>query len=483
MVEKAREAPVSYLNKGQEYKITVVDRAPPTISSDSIQYRTFVRVSFDDEEQKKNTAACWQLWEEGRGLRESTRRGGKLLAVEFMGQKQKESSGQHQMRFEQTSFDGFCVTWTAIPANENPTCSIFVRFNFLSTDFTQSKGVKGVPVRLCSKTQVLSSADDAGPREPEICYCKIKVFRDHGAERKLSQDIAHVQKTIEKLKQQVKNAEMDGGLGKRKRGTRVATKLNKFSHTRSFQGDAVVTMTHKKDLQSKVAVMQDMLLSAQQVSVLALRGNMEDDPDLYPACLQSEGNLVETELLVLPTSPKALLDSSDIFLSNLKDLKSHQNTAATQNFASRYKTSEGPIEAGDMVRALELSTEQLSRPSTSLFLHLPEMCRYLLILFKVAFFSSRSPGKEQQASEQYFAVYLTERTVRDLTNQICKKHDLEPARVLRILPKGQVGLRNVVDGGFKQLPECQDIDVDNYETPRSARGDNDDWPDAITDTT
>ena len=76
-----------------------------------------------------------------------------------------------------------------------------MRFNFLSTDFSLSKGVKGIPVRLCAKIELLSPGEEVGAiYEAEVCYCKVKVFRDHGAERKLSNDVAYVTKAIERLK-------------------------------------------------------------------------------------------------------------------------------------------------------------------------------------------------------------------------------------------------------------------------------------------
>jgi hypothetical protein len=64
---------------------------------------------------------------------------------------------------------------------------ILLKFNFVSTDFTRVKGVKGVPVRLCIKTEMLQSNDRNKTviNEPERCYSLVKVLRDHGAERKL----------------------------------------------------------------------------------------------------------------------------------------------------------------------------------------------------------------------------------------------------------------------------------------------------------
>lgn len=92
---------------------------------------------------------------------------------------------KRQIQIEQASFDGFCITWTAEPVAGPSSCTILVRFNFLSTDFSLSKGVKGSPVRLCVKTELLLPGEDVGAmRKSEVCYCKVKVFRDHGAERK-----------------------------------------------------------------------------------------------------------------------------------------------------------------------------------------------------------------------------------------------------------------------------------------------------------
>ena len=108
MVAKEPNVPVSYLNKSQKYKITLVDPAPLMRNSDFIQYRTFVRISFDDEEQRTNPVACWQLWKENQGLRDLRQRGETVLAVECVGQHQEGSDGhgQRQIQVEQKSFEG-----------------------------------------------------------------------------------------------------------------------------------------------------------------------------------------------------------------------------------------------------------------------------------------------------------------------------------------------------------------------------------------
>lgn len=306
MVKHAKEIPVTYLNKGQAYSLSVVDSNPPAPGTQPIRYRTFVRVSFEEEEQRSKPAACWQLWKEGRGSSEAHQRGGKLLAVEFVEPSQGPDDERHrQIQLEKASFDGFAVTWTASPATGASACAISVRFNFLSTDFSHSKGVKGIPVRLCAKTEVITpeyAADNGTAPNMEVSYCKVKLFRDHGAERKLSNDVAHVKKAIEKLKQQIAQAEMGGNFGKRKRSNVPGTmkgaadaarpvKVPKHKRTWSMSSqEGGEKLSVEDDLHAKLAAMQDMFSSTRPISILGLRGEERDDPDLFPVHLPGDVN-------------------------------------------------------------------------------------------------------------------------------------------------------------------------------------------------
>lgn len=392
MVRHAREIPVSYLNKGQAYNLTVMDSSPPMVSSEPIRYRTFVRVSFEEEEQRSKPAACWQLWKEGRGSNEAHQRGGKLLAVEYVDPLQGggDDHKHRQVHIEQTSFDGFCITWSANPSTGASDCTIPVRFNFLSTDFSHSKGVKGIPVRLCAKTELLSPGEESGAsREAEVCYCKVKLFRDHGAERKLSNDVAHVKKTIEKLKQQIAQAEMGGGFGKRKRGSNAGagvklpdrSKLSKNKRTWSMssQDGQSEKISLEDDLQAKLAMMQDMFSSTRNVSILALRGDEEDDPDLYPVRLPADGDVVKSDaisrqntngsqsmesLILSPSSSNASLNSPRLRASQLVGLEKLKHPITVSRIASGdAKVSNGVIEAVDIDPTYRPPVERPPKPS------------------------------------------------------------------------------------------------------------------------
>lgn len=295
---------MTYLNKGQTYSLTVVDSRPPMQSGRLLRYRTFVRVSFEEEDQNSNPVASWQLWKEGRGLNEAYRRRGKLLGVEYVGPSQNGATSQAycQIHLVKCSVDGFCVIWMVDPTKNVCGCAIPLTFHFLSTDFSRSKGVEGVSVRLCAKTELLRSEGEKGVMEndSEICCCVIKLFRDHGAERKLSNDEAHVMKKISRLHEQITD---------RKLGTKFDGKFSGYDpmndeqcnhrhQKRPWSTNSRRGQTSDNDLHAELALCTELLSSPHRVSVLGLRGNERDDPDLYPVILPGRSNtLMETQVM------------------------------------------------------------------------------------------------------------------------------------------------------------------------------------------
>lgn len=302
MIKKVDEIPVTYLNKGQIYSVAVVDTVPGQKTATPSKYRTYIRISFEDEQQRQRPSACWRLWKECRGTTEAHQRDGRLQAVEFVDPTQAgggEIASQPRIELESASFDSLCIIWTPAP-NQPPECSITVRFNFLSTDFSHSKGVKGTPVRLCAKTEMLSNGVTGTTEipKPEICFCKVKLFRNHGAERKFSNDIAHVTKSMDKLKQQIAQAEYGvKDFGKRRRSGSIAKgtisskagKVPKHKRTWStFTHSSTGNQTSEEDLHYKLATFHYMRTSTRPASILYLRGEDLDDPDAHSVQLAGE---------------------------------------------------------------------------------------------------------------------------------------------------------------------------------------------------
>jgi hypothetical protein len=519
MIRQADEIPVTYLNKGQAYSMTIIDTSASAPAAVGVKYRTFVRVSFEDEQQRQRPAACWQLWKEGRGTNEAHQRGGKLQAVEYVDPNQggDEETKKPRIELETASFDGFSVTWSPNAVTGTADCSVAVRFNFLSTDFSHSKGVKGIPVRLCAKTEIISptSQDSADVDTPEVCFCKVKLFRDHGAERKLSNDVAHVKKTIDKLKQQIAQAETGvKDFGKRKRTGSMVTKgsgsgrpgkvqKHKRTWSMSSQSSTGCRAQAEEDLHLKLRTMQDMFTSTRPVSVLYLKGYEQDDPHLFPVHLTGEPQdltkvepfsrqpswdqkeSVETtptnSCIVSPTS------SSRSFQSQTRPNEFHGSTF--QQSVPFNPSRQGSHDWNDFSQVaptadLQMSNPQhlASPPDQPVKVHKgqanksgdlsgwiealgvdasyrpppdravkPVACLYVLV---------RVAGKTP-AEDYYRAVYLMERTLGDLVSSIAAKCDVDPGRITRTIRVNPKGLKILVDDEVvRELPEGQDMAVE-----------------------
>ena len=503
MIRQADEIPVTYLNKGQAYAVSIHDSMGLPPAAGPVKYRTVVRISFEDEQQRQRPSACWQLWKEGRGLAEAHQRGGKLQAVEYVDPNQGGDTETRKSRveLETASFDCFSVTWSPTPGTSTASCSVSVRFNFLSTDFSHSKGVKGIPVRLCAKTEMISSGTPESPPGPaaEVCFCKVKLFRDHGAERKLSNDVAHIKKTIDKLKQQI--AQVENGVkdvGKRKRsgsaskgGSHRPGKVQKHKRTWSVssQGSNTGRPAAEDDLHMKLATMQDMFSSTRPASVLYLKGYEQDDPDAFPVSLPGEPSDL-TKLL--PTDRRASWDrkpSSDSTPTNSIVSPAPSSHSMPSDPRSKEKMFQQPATLDTTATQPAETWQHLPNPHFSDFpdpavkvqkisvdsavpnwidtfgvdpsyqapperVIKPIACFYVLI---------KIPGNTPD-DDCYRAVYLMERSVRDLITNIAIKCGVEPTKVNRTLRINSKGLKIMVDDEFvRELPEGQDMIVEFAE--------------------
>ncbi|KAI1350411.1 CP2 transcription factor-domain-containing protein [Xylaria sp. FL0043] len=486
MIKHADEIPVTYLNKGQAYSLSVIDTNATLHAVPGTKYRTFIRISFEDEQQRQKPGVCWSLWKEGRGTNEAHQRGGKLQAVEYVeaGQPAEGDDKRTRIELESSSFDGFCVTW--IPGVNGPAeCNIAVRFNFLSTDFSHSKGVKGIPVRLCAKTSVVSTAESPPPDDPvfEICYCKVKLFRDHGAERKLANDVAHVKKTIDKLKQQILQAESGGkDFGKRKRGGAHAKahdhqrpgKAPKHKRTWSMSsassadggsgGNARSSL--EDDLNFKLQTLQDMFGSTRVVSILYLRGDEADDPDLHPVSLSGEPvdlsrvdskesaawrvrsarNSVAESSLVSPSPSSLSLQSQPTGAAQW--IERHTSGDARQLSDQPTKVATKTDDDGNLSNWIEaLGVDPAYKPPTE-----------KPVKSIACFYIVKKQPVNSDRRELHRAVYLTERSISNFISRVAAKWSLDPARITRAVRVLGGGLEIQMDDDvIRELSEGQDM--------------------------
>lgn len=479
MIRHADEIPITYLNKGQAYNLTIFDTVPLPQTVTPIKYRTYVRVSFEDEQQRMRPGACWQLWKEGRGTNEAHQRGGRLQAVEFVDPNQggDETTRKSQVELVSQSFDGFCVNWALNPSSGTPDCAISVRFNFLSTDFSHSKGVKGIPVRLCAKTEMIQPPDiPSHSGEAEVCFSKVKLFRDHGAERKLSNDVQHIKKTMEKIQQQIHQAEQGMvNAGKRKRSNSIAKGAQRpgkvLKHRRTWSVDSEgdkesVKMSAEEDLNMKLIELQDMFGSGRPASVLYLKGDPEDDPDLFPVQLSLDVQEMTPITRQGTWESKPSINSAMSSPSASRDFSptdSGSTTTPKRKFSEVQQSTILEDEAEHMPEeAVKVQKIQHTPTPRSPMIALDVDANYqppsARPIKPVACFYVRSRQSDQ---EYYRAVYLMQRTVRDLVNGISNKFEVDPGRVTQVTHINAKGLRIVVDEDVvRELQEGQDMIVD-----------------------
>ncbi|KAJ5676730.1 uncharacterized protein N7477_002363 [Penicillium maclennaniae] len=384
MFNAAKEDPVTYLNKSQVYSLIIKDIYPPPVGSGPVRYRTYVRVSFDDKEQRSRPAAYWQLWNDGRATCEAPRHGGKLHALVWKPRPLMDSAS----------------LGPDIQTPEYPECVLGVRFNFLSTDFSHSKGVKGASVRLCVKTEMMQPDDGTFEHQPEICFCKVKLFRDHGAERKLANDAAHVNKTIEKLKKQVFEAGASDGSNSEKTKHFPMKIAKRYRKSRRGSSEKQIT----GGLQAEIDALQRMFFFGAAFPMMNI--------------------------------PRRLWQQWPVVFKEMIAWLQHLRKAIYPAVARIMKAVD--IDAG------------YSPPENA-----PR---------SVACFYVRFTRNGNDVSDYYHALYLTERTVRDLLDKISMKQQIDPLRVVRVLHMKQNGLRIIVDDEVvREFPEGQDMIVELSE--------------------
>ena len=442
-------------------------------------------------------------------MKEAHRRGGKLLAVEYVDPSQggDVSLRKSQVEVEKAAFDGFAVTWNPTTTIDVPDCSILVRFNFLSTDFSRSKGVNSIPVRLCAKTELVSP-QDSSTNEPEVCFSKVKLFRNHGAERKVSIDAAQIKKIIEKLKRQIVQAEQDLGDSKKRKRSQSTSKLASSNpgqvveHQQPWPVDSDVEFGRSPtvdDLYMKLSTMQGMFSSTHPVSTICSRGEAQDDPDVHSIILLGGETLegVSSKSSTIWGSRPSISSSLAFEAGMPIDSSISQRTSKRKSSEMLEATilhggedDDGFFEA-DIVTGARLSPRSVKVPKLegstkeqSEILALGVDDSYEAPVEKPVRpgksfeFSQHSPIKNPAAAcfylrqnggvnEYYTAVYLFQRTVQDLIDKISRKFQKDPARVTHVIHVNSEGLYIGSDEDVvREVPEGQDMLVEFLPTHR-----------------
>lgn len=157
---------ITYINKGQFYGITLEYVPDPDKPLRNTPVKSLVMLVFREEKSPEDEIKAWQFW---HSRQHSVKQ--RILDADT-----KNSTGI-MGQIEEVTHNAIAFYWNPL---ESP-AKVNVAVQCLSTDFSNQKGVKGLPLHL----QI-----DTYDEYRESCtpvhrgYCQIKVFCDKGAERK-----------------------------------------------------------------------------------------------------------------------------------------------------------------------------------------------------------------------------------------------------------------------------------------------------------
>uniref|UniRef100_H2LCJ8 Grainyhead-like transcription factor 2b n=1 Tax=Oryzias latipes TaxID=8090 RepID=H2LCJ8_ORYLA len=166
--QKQGEGPMTYLNKGQFYAVTLNElSANKRLRHPISKVRSVIMVVFSQDKNRDEQLKYWKYWHS----RQHTAKQRVLDIADY-----KESFNTIN-NIEEIAYNAISFTWDV-----NEEAKIFITVNCLSTDFSSQKGVKGLPLMIQIDTY---SYNNRSNKPLHRAYSQIKVFCDKGAERKI----------------------------------------------------------------------------------------------------------------------------------------------------------------------------------------------------------------------------------------------------------------------------------------------------------
>uniref|UniRef100_A0AAY4DG48 Grh/CP2 DB domain-containing protein n=1 Tax=Denticeps clupeoides TaxID=299321 RepID=A0AAY4DG48_9TELE len=166
--ERQSETPMTYLNKGQYYGITLSETsAHKALRHPLSKVRSVIMVVFGEDKCRDEQLKHWNYWH-------SRQHTAKQRVLDIADYKESFSTIGN---IEEIAYNAVSFTWDV-----NEEAKVFITVNCLSTDFSSQKGVKGLPLMIQIDTY---SYNNRSNRPIHRSFCQIKVFCDKGAERKI----------------------------------------------------------------------------------------------------------------------------------------------------------------------------------------------------------------------------------------------------------------------------------------------------------
>ena len=389
---------MTYLNKSSRYTISVKDKLRAELSPGKKNYYTSVQVVFDTERQRQQPLSFWQLWEQARNDDECSAEE-RSYAIEYLDPREAGHQA-HVANLQVVHSDGFSLMWSADHDNKGAFIIPF-RLNFRSTDFSHCKGVIGAAMRLCIRTEEIST-NSSEFLHPDLAmsFCRIKTFRSHGAERKNVNDKAMAEKRMRRLRHHLAQSQTRQ-TPKDKRLGRDTSKRPRPPGARSY---------HENGLICKIKGLQQVCTSTQPHTSFDDQEEKQQDCD-WPSLSHERTSPVSPDDMTL--KPKHSISSKPV-----------------------------PRPSLPLIWYKELQQRSPLR-------RLPERIKNLSVRqegIKCARFYIRQAGFSRLSkNNDFIAIYLCERTACDLSRRIAEAVSVDPSLVGHLFWCTVKGLKILVD--------------------------------------
>ena len=274
------------------------------------------------------------------------------------------------------SYNGSSFIW-----NPEIGAKIVLRINCLSTEFSSQKGVKGLPIHIVTDTY----EDLDGDSEPiHRGYCKVKIFRDKGAERKNKDETKTVERRLQKFIRSQQGVSLDTEIGP-SAVFHPPCKETILTPTSTFGAKPSLFNPKPGDRESSKGVAIPL-------------PNTSQDPSPLSSCSPSG---------VSPT-PLAMFSNKATFLANIRDREMKRTFTKT---LTQTKEDLDQLEVGPKYKSMKVP----STPVTTIYVR-----------------------KEEE--KIYNALLLNIPTVDGLKTQISKKYDIPEEMIRYVYKKTKKGL-------------------------------------------
>ncbi|XP_029022639.1 grainyhead-like transcription factor 2b isoform X2 [Betta splendens] len=256
--QKQGEGPMTYLNKGQFYAITLNElSANRRLRHPISKVRSVIMVVFSEDKNRDEQLKYWNYWHS----RQHTAKQRVLDIADY-----KESFNTIA-NIEEIAYNAISFTWDV-----NEEAKVFITVNCLSTDFSSQKGVKGLPLMIQIDTY---SYNNRSNKPLHRAYSQIKVFCDKGAERKIRDE--------ERKLFRKKSKGKDGGVGVITVPKKSDTTYFKTMTDLESQPVLFIPNVHFGNLQRAGQVIFNSEEMEREGSVLVKRMFRPSDEDLCPS--------------------------------------------------------------------------------------------------------------------------------------------------------------------------------------------------------